>query len=607
MLGKRNRTAVEGFAGDETYVPATYRKQFYDENFLTWPYPFNIDDCFFQGKIDWVKTDSVQISIPATNRCEVFDISFVANTCYPYLPKNCRLLGSSEYENYELIRFQKFKMEDFTTDDWDDWNKGVDLKENIRLRESRIAEIKAQELVCVYKGILKDVCDKAGGRSWNVNQGWLAWDTSTTKWLQTDEPLSQWEGITVDGEGSVVGLMLASNRLTGVISDSIGRLISLTSVDMSNNGPFLYGCIPPTMEALTNLVDLNLGWNSLTGSIPSGLGNLVRLRTLNLSSNRISGEIPSSLGALTNLTHLDLSSNITIRGIIPESMASLLSLNTLNLSQTSISGEIPHWLSGLTNLTYLNLSQTSLRRPLPEALGTLQNLQTLDVSRLGIASPNTPIPSFIGALANLRFLNLSESRFHGLIPDSISSLQNLSHLNLESNAIHGSIPDWIGALTNLVDLRLSSNKLVGAIPPSIGTLTNLVHLHLASNKLSGEIPLALGNMVNLTHVGFAGNRFVGSIPISLIEMQCNNSAVLNYSATEETMSYDTAYLPDFGDPHDMDAFGFMFFKNKGILLPADIGHTINMRITRLCLPYCSLTGTLYYLLNCYQASRLRFY
>ena len=106
--------------------------------------------------------------------------------------------------------------------------------------------------------------DTTGGPNWTRRKNWLS-----------DRPLGEWQGVELDGQGRVGGLILANNGLTGPI--------------------------PAALGSLSNLAILNLHQNALTGTIPAELGNLTDLRSLLLSENGLTGTIPRELGDLANL------------------------------------------------------------------------------------------------------------------------------------------------------------------------------------------------------------------------------------------------------------------------------------------------------------------
>ncbi len=126
-----------------------------------------------------------------------------------------------------------------------------------RTVQAQVAEDDSLALVALYNA--------TDGANW----------TDNTNWLTT--PVSQWFGVTVDGD-RVTELNLAANQLTG--------------------------SIPPELGNLTGLTFLDLNSNQLTGSIPPELGNLTGLTQLFLTNNQLTGAIPPELGSLTNLTDL---------------------------------------------------------------------------------------------------------------------------------------------------------------------------------------------------------------------------------------------------------------------------------------------------------------
>ncbi len=108
-----------------------------------------------------------------------------------------------------------------------------------------------------------------GGANWTDNTNWLS-----------NEPLSEWHGVSTDGQGSVDELRLSANGLTGTIGAEL--------------------------EGLTNLQELALSRNALSGEIPAELGGLTNLQRLFLYNNELSGPLPLTLSALSQLSVLDI-------------------------------------------------------------------------------------------------------------------------------------------------------------------------------------------------------------------------------------------------------------------------------------------------------------
>ena len=181
------------------------------------------------------------------------------------------------------------------------------------------------------------------GPGWKNNENWLS-----------EAPLGEWHGVATDCDGSVTGLSLKDNQLTGPI--------------------------PPELGSLTDLRSLNLGINRLTGPIPPELGNLSALTTLRLMVNRLTGPIPSWLGGLSILEWLNLSLN-QLTGPIPSWLGDLSILDWLDLSRNQLTGPIPPELGNLSALRYLYLSDNRLTGCVPASLKAIENN---DIEDLGL-------------------------------------------------------------------------------------------------------------------------------------------------------------------------------------------------------------------------------
>ena len=102
-------------------------------------------------------------------------------------------------------------------------------------------------------------------------------------WVQPDlenwlsrEPISEWQGVSVDAGGRVAALNL--------------------------NRAGLSGEIPPELGSLARLIVLDFHDNQLTGEIPPELGNLARLEVLYLTGNSLTVGIGKCIPSNTNVS-----------------------------------------------------------------------------------------------------------------------------------------------------------------------------------------------------------------------------------------------------------------------------------------------------------------
>ena len=111
---------------------------------------------------------------------------------------------------------------------------------------------------------------------------------------------------------------------------------NLTEINLSFND--LGGGINSTWwEELINLVNLDLGYNSIEGSIPMSLFSHPSIQKLQLSNNKFSGGLQEFNVSSYPLDHLDLSSN-NLEGPLPASVFKLQGLNFLSFSFDNFSG-----------------------------------------------------------------------------------------------------------------------------------------------------------------------------------------------------------------------------------------------------------------------------
>ena len=360
------------------------------------------------------------------------------------------------------------------------------------------------------------------GSNWEKSDNWLS-----------DEPLSEWYGITTNTASRVTALELGDNNLDGTLPAELGNLTSLTSLSLQYNS--LSGQIPPELGSLTNLRSLRLYGTDLSGEIPRELANLTNLEWLMLYANELSGTIPAWLDELTNLRRLDLDYN-NFTGEIPPELGNLTKLEILWLAGNELTGSIPPELGSLGELQLLMLQDNGLSGPIPPELGNLgqleflylrdnelsgeipaelANLASLKVLHVRGNDLSGEIPAELGNLANLESLHLGDNELSGEIPAELANLANLEWLLLYENDLTGPIPSELSNLANLEALFLRNNELNGPIPPALGDLDDLKVLSIRNNELTGMIPAELGNLANLESLTVSDNELTGSIPAEL--------------------------------------------------------------------------------------------
>ncbi|KAJ9686888.1 hypothetical protein PVL29_015657 [Vitis rotundifolia] len=350
-------------------------------------------------------------------------------------------------------------------------------------------------------------------------------------------------------------LYLSGTSFSGELPTSIGRLGSLTELDISLCN--FTGLVPSPLGHLPQLSYLDLSHNSFSGQIPSFMANLTQLTDLDLSLNDFSVGTLAWLGEQAKLTHLYLE-QINLIGEIPFSLVNMSQLTHLALANNRLSGQIPSWLMNLTQLTALDLGGNNLEGGIPSSLFELVNLQDLSVqgnnltgtvelhmlsklknltgfqlsnNRLSLLSytrTNATLPTF--KLLGLGSCNLTE------FPDFLQNQDELEALILSDNKIHGPIPQWMWNISketlevldlsrnfltgfdqrqvvlpwsSLYSLKLDSNMLQGSLPippPSTSAYS------VSGNKLTGEISPLICNMTSLSLLDLSRNNLSGRIP-----------------------------------------------------------------------------------------------
>ncbi|KAF4346917.1 hypothetical protein CsatB_008726 [Cannabis sativa] len=321
-----------------------------------------------------------------------------------------------------------------------------------------------------------------------------------------------WPGVQCNQNGRVVGLTVSGLRRTQkgrrqpqFAVDGLANLTLLTSFNAS--GFLLPGPIPDLFgESLNVLEVLDLRSCLIIGPIPQSLGGLINLRSLDLSDNSLSGSIPSSMGQLSELSVLNLSRN-SLTGSIPFEFTSLRNLTTLDLSSNFFSGSIPSGLGNLSRLEFLSTSDNSLTASIPVQLNKLSRLVELNCSKNFFTGS---FPKEFTGLRSLRVIDISANGLEGPLPKGLfSSLSQLRVVVLSDNKLDGALPGSLWSIPNLQLLDLSGNNFTGALQiPSSNFSTKNATFNLSNNFLYGNLTSSLWQ---LRFFDLSGNYFQGKV------------------------------------------------------------------------------------------------
>lgn len=273
---------------------------------------------------------------------------------------------------------------------------------------------------------------------WTISSGWLQ---------SAANGGCDWYGIVCNDNGQVEKLSLPENELSGSIPPEIAYLHkSLTYMDLFNNvvhnvgdlgNSFLgeltglthlylgdtyfeYAGIPPAMERLTNLVELDISFNSWFGPLTA--------------------DPWSKLG---NLEYLAMNGHV-FNTALPDELVNLPKLQYLYAVESFVQGDL-NWMTQMMEIRELWVDGNPFASEVPINIGDLYTLASFSAAGCGLVGT---IPVVLGDLG------------HGM-----------THLWLNDNSLTGSIPSALGYLTQLETLSLVGNKLLtGSMPPEVCAL-----------------------------------------------------------------------------------------------------------------------------------------
>ena len=383
---------------------------------------------------------------------------------------------------------------------------------------------------------LAQIYASLGGEHWFRNDGW-----------NTDAPVKDREGVIIEymqptddyispNGYRVIGLVLNSNNLSGVIPAEIGDLTDLKRLDLGNNN--ISGSIPQELGQCEALEALLMNGNMLSGAVPEELGGCMALKEINFSHNRLTS-LPESISNWAQVKSLPVSYNELTS--IPTGIAGMKSLEGLSAAYNHLR-EIPSAIYDLkSTLTGISLAHNDIEAEFPEELCSMTKLRVIELADNRIYGR---IPDQIRQLAELESLRLGQTFMSGEIPDGLYDCRELvdialGHANANASGegydaswlpgyagLTGTISSRIGNLVNLKNLNLEDNSLSGEIPAEICRCEALTTLILSGNNLTGQLPDEIGRLSQLIQLWVDNNNLSGDIPDSFYGLTLLRSAIL---------------------------------------------------------------------------------
>ena len=381
--------------------------------------------------------------------------------------------------------------------------------------------------------VLMEIFNQTAGRNWKNNTSWGNYSVSHCTWY----------GITCDRTRRyIISIFLQDNNLVGTLPPSLWKLRNLQGLCFSSNKE-LSGQPSEFLSAnMTNILRLNLAFNTLSGAIPgkslAGMKSLVKIHLCCQMGEGLTGEIPKDIGHLTELQVLSLGGN-KLHGSIPKSIAKLKKLWFLDLMEATYLRSGFENLFNLSALRFMHLSFAGLNGTLPDEFGLY--FPAMNECLLPGNHFTGNLPSTMGNMTNLWHLDLGSNCFSGHIPKSIGSIPKLEIADFSGNQSSSLEEGFELKSQSLEVLILARNKrftmnfnslleamepmnkslrildisncsFLGTISTKVWDFKSLVSAKLSNNWLSGKLSSPPDNMLFLVEIDVSANNLSGQIP-----------------------------------------------------------------------------------------------
>ncbi|CAI5509354.1 unnamed protein product, partial [Closterium sp. Naga37s-1] len=349
-----------------------------------------------------------------------------------------------------------------------------------------------------------------------------------------------WSGVTCDGSGKVLGIVLSSQKLAGSIHSDISKLNTLTSLDLQSNllqgrldsftagiktplvlkelalqFNYLVGPFPSTLLALTTLSKLSVAYNYLTGTVPVVPASA---KSLDVQSNFLSGAFPTNAltycAAATNcLTNANNCAALGIAQCTATDLSAAVSL--LPCTPPPLVLSLPPFLPSLPTVSYSRHHHYAPSAHFVRAAATLLAMKTVP----GVTATDWAATTLV------------------LQPKALKSGSVPMATTVGSCTVEGQVPApgaWTSVFCNsagaIVALLLPNQKLAGSLSSDITKLTALTALDLSANLFQQRFDVFVSlftSLKTLKSLSLQYNWFYSSIPAALLALPALSSVPLS--------------------------------------------------------------------------------
>ncbi|CAG9579317.1 surface_membrane_protein_gp46-like_protein [Leishmania major strain Friedlin] len=169
-------------------------------------------------------------------------------------------------------------------------------------------------------------------------------------------------------------------RLPEMSSDTVGKYVLVTSINLSYGKGTLKGTLPASWGSLTHVEYISLYSNSLTGTLPPEWAKMKSAKWFLLYRNELTGTIPEAWSSLRYMTWACLNDN-NLTGTLPSSWGSAPQLTIIEARGNRLTGTLPPTWGSLRKVSSITLTDNNLTGPLPEEWASAQPLYGVSVER----------------------------------------------------------------------------------------------------------------------------------------------------------------------------------------------------------------------------------